>query len=246
MRWNLFLGVFYTVLSFPITEWYNQTYSYWPFELESAFWKNHIVRDWTGRNNGKIHGAVRHIPGVVGTAIHLYGNTSSIDFGLLPGTCFNDPMSCTTGFAITFWLKIPNFKGNKIIIQMAKNRNSRGVTVWTRRHGARKLNFSVNGKNKKYRLEASWGTEDWTHIAIVWFRDPDALKVYFNCTLYDTVKNSQPTKKSSIETVKMMFGASQGNKKHSRVQLDELAIWNRTIEREEICGIVRVKTGEEI
>lgn len=243
MKWKLFLCVFYSTLSLPFTEWYNTTYSYWPFE---GFWLDHNVRDWTGTNHGKIHGVVRRIPGMVGSALHLFGENSSLDFGSLPGTCFNDPMSCETGFAIAFWLKIPNFKGNKIIIQMAKSRKSRGFTVWTRRHNRNKIHISVNGQKRMYRTEADWSTDYWTHVAIVWHRQQTTLQIYYNCTLYSSSKKYEPAPNNSIESLSLVVGATQSNKKHSKVQMDELALWNRTIQPEEICRIVKVITGERI
>lgn len=249
MKWKIFICIFYTALSLPFTEWYNTTYSYWPFE---SFCTNNGLncfgaeRDWMGTNDGKIHGNVRSIPGMVGTALYLQGNNSSVDFGFLPGTCFNDPMKCETGFTIAFWLKIPNFRGNKIIIQMAKTRNSRGFTVWTRRQTVKKkkINFSVNGQQRMYRSEADWTSKYWTHITIVWSRPLSTLNIYYNCTVVSTVKKPVPSKShETIETVSMMIGASQSKKKHSMVQMDELAIWNKTIEPEEICRIAGIETG---
>lgn len=244
MKWKLFFCVFYSALSLPFTEWYNTTYSYWPFE---TFWLDQTIRDWTGKNHGTINGNIRRIPGMVGSALHLYGDNSFLDFGSLPGTCFNDPMSCKTGFAIAFWLRIPNFEGNKIIIQMAKSRNSRGFTVWTRRHNRNKIHISVNSHKKMYRSEADWSTDHWTHVAIVWHRQQNTLKIYYNCTLYSTGKNPEISKtKESIDSVSLVVGATQSNKKHSKAQIDELALWNRTIEPEEICRIVQAITGERI
>jgi len=245
MKWKVFLTILYTVLSLPIPEWYNSSLSYWPFE---SFSIDRIVRDWTGRNDGIINGDVRSVPGIVGTAIELTGKNSWIDLGLLPGTCFEDPISCKTGFTMAFWLKLPTIKGNKIIIQMAKNRNSRGFTVWTRRQKQKMINFSINGRNRIYLSELKWPTVHWTHITLVWSRQSSTLKVYFNCTLEETVSDSKKPKKEStdLSKVSLMLGASHAKKKNSHILMDEFALWNKTLDQDEICRIVRIKTGERI
>lgn len=246
MRWKLFVSVFCTVLSLPTPEWYCGSVSYWPFESLS----DRVIRDWTGNNNGKINGTFRLVNGIVGSAIELTGKYSWIDFGLLPGTCLNQPESCSEGFTISFWLKLPTFVGNKIIVQLGQHRHSKGFTVWTRRKKEKKINFSVNGKNRRFESTLTWPTLDWTHVSLVWRKQEQILGIYFNCSEVHRVNQSSPPKDSksavTLDKVSLMVGASHGHNKNAHMLMDEFAIWNRTLTKEELCAVVNNKTGELI
>lgn len=241
MRWKLLVSVFCTVLSLPTTEWYSNSVSYWPFESFS----DRVIRDWTGNNNGKINGTVRSVNGIVGSAIELSGKYSWIDFGLLPATCLNEPEACSEGFTIAFWLKLPTFVGNRIIIQLGQNRHSRGFSVWTRRKKEKKINFSVNSKHKSFHSMLTWSTVDWTHVSLTWQKTEQHLGIYFNCSLVDSVKKPGPPGKSAkLDKVTLMVGASHGHNKNAHMLMDEFAIWNRTLTADELCRVVDIKTGE--
>jgi hypothetical protein len=203
-----------------------------------------VIRDWTGNNDGRINGSVRSVHGIVGSAIELTGNYSWIDFGILPGTCLNDPVACEEGFTLAFWLKLPTFIGNRIIVQLGRNRHSRGFSVWTRRKKEKKINFSVRSKDRLYHSMLTWPTIYWTHISLVWRKNESDLGIYFNCTLYDKVITGKPKDAMKLSKVTLMVGASHGHNKNAHMLMDEFAIWNRTLSEKEICRVVDIKTGE--
>ncbi|XP_048579836.1 uncharacterized protein LOC116619170 isoform X2 [Nematostella vectensis] len=235
-----------TILVKKVSDWYSDSRHYWPFEDITK----ETVQDIRGGNHGKVHGDVHIVQGVVGRALEITGkNNTFIDLGLLSGSCLSDPVSCKSGSTVAFWLKLPSFEGNKIVMQLGQNRHSKGFTVWTRKREKRKeqkINFRVNTRTKKIQSEIPWNTTGWTHVTIVWRHDGTSpqLHIYFNCSLSDSVNESYPDTNERKEDprVSLILGASRRHAKNAHILIDELAVWNRTLSKREVCDISNLLT----
>ncbi|XP_074628437.1 uncharacterized protein LOC141886246 isoform X3 [Acropora palmata] len=219
------------------TEWYKNTVNYWPFEDVS----NRISIDYTGPNNGSISGSYRSISGIVGSALALYGNESYVDFGLLSSSCLNKPSTCKTGFTIAFWLKIPDFRGNRIVLQLGEHRYSRGFTVLTRKKLTVNVGFSVNTRLRRYVWLQVWN-ENWNHIALIWNNRTSSLRISINCSTAQVVNTSEPAEPESKDNKasRLILGASHAMTKNIQIMVDEFAIWDQPISENTLCEIIKI------
>lgn len=234
------LKLLFSLFTLKATEWYRNTVNYWPFEDVS----NRTATDFTGSNDGRIGGSFSTISGIVGSALELSGNNSWVDFGVLPSSCLNRPETCRSGFTISFWLKIPDFKGNKVLLQLGQHRFSRGFTLWTRRSQKKNVGFSINTKNRKYYWMQEWKSDDWNHIALKWDNNTSSLRIYFNCTVVKVVNKSQKaTPLEDDKASRLILGASHAKKKNMKLMVDEFAIWNRTLPDDILCKVFRIRSG---
>ena len=231
---------FLSFFSFKATEWYKNTVNYWPFEDVS----NRISIDYTGRNNGNISGSYHSISGIVGSALALYGNESYVDFGVLSSSCLNKPSTCKTGFTIAFWLKIPDFRGNRIVLQLGEHRYSRGFTVWTRKKLAVNVGFSVNTRLRRYVWLQVWN-ENWNHIALIWNNRTSSLRISLNCSTGQVVNTSESVEPESNDNraSRLILGASHAMKKNIQIMVDEFAIWDQPISESTLCEIIKIHSG---
>lgn len=183
------LKLLLSLFSLKATEWYGTTVNNWPVEDIS----NQTAIDYTGSNHGRITGSFSSVSDIVGPALALSGNKSWVDFGVRPSSCLNKPSTCHSGFTVAFWLNIPDFKGNKIILQLGEHRYSRGFTVFTRKSIRENIGFSVNTRRRKFKCMQEWNSSDWNHIALKCDNKTSSLKIYVNCSLAQVVNNSEPT-----------------------------------------------------
>lgn len=234
------LKLLFSLFSLKATEWYKSAVNYWAFEDVS----NRTVTDYTGSNDGRISGNFHTVSGIVGSALSLSGNNSWVDFGVLPSSCLNKPTSCRTGFTIAFWLKIPDFQSNKIILQLGEHRYSRGFTVWTRKSAKKKIGFSVNTRLRKYNWLLEWNSGDWNHVVLKWDNKTASLKVYVNCTMVQVVNKSEeaePVEDSKVS--RLILGASHAMKKNIKLMVDEFAIWDRPLSDNTLCLLYSIHSG---
>lgn len=234
------LKLLLSLFSLKATEWYRTTVNYWPFEDIS----NQTAIDYTGSNHGRITGSFSSVSGIVGSALALSGNKSWVDFGVLRSSCLNKPSTCQSGFTIAFWLKFPDFKGNKIILQLGEHRYSRGFTVFTRKIIRKNIGFSVNTRLRKFKYMQEWNNSDWNHIALKWDNRTSSLKIYVNCSLAQVVNNSEPAEPVQDDRAsRLILGASHATKKNIKLMVDEFAIWDRPLSDNILCKVFRVHSG---
>ena len=214
--------------------------SYWPFEHVS----NRTAADYTGSNDGKVGGSFYSVSGIVGSALALSGNNSWVDFGVLPSSCLNRPSTCDSGFTIAFWLKIPDFQSNRIILQLGEHRNSRGFTVWTRKSTKKNIGFTVNTRLRKYRWLQEWDSGDWNHIALKWDNKTTSLRIYVNCTIAQVNNKSEDAEPVADDKAsRLILGASHALKKNIKLMVDEFAIWDRPLPDDTLCEVFRIRSG---
>lgn len=234
------LRLLLSLFSFKAAEWYRSTVNYWPFEGVP----NRTVTDYTGSNNGKVNGGFATVSGIVGSALALSGNDSSVDFGVVPISCLNKPSTCDSGFTIAFWLKIPEFQGNKIILQLGEHRYSRGFTVWTRKSTKKNIGFSINTRLRKYQWLQEWNSGDWNHIALKWDNNTQSLQIFVNCSLAQVFNTSEPGEPVEHDKPsRLILGASQGLKKNIKLLVDEFAIWDRLLSNVTLCELFHIHSG---
>lgn len=234
------LKLLFSLFSLKATEWYRNSVNYWPFEDVS----NGTAIDYTGSNHGRIGGRFHSVSGLVGSALELTGNKSWVDFGVLPSSCLNRPESCRSGFTIAFWLKIPDFKGNKIVLQLGQHRFSRGFTLWTRRGQKKNVGFSVNTLHRKYNWMQEWNNRDWNHVALKWDNNTGSLRIYLNCTIVKVVnKSAKAEPLEDDKASRLILGASHAKKKNMKLMVDEFAIWNSTLSDDTLCKVFRIRSG---
>lgn len=238
------LKLLFSLFSLKASQWYKATVNYWPFEDVS----NNSTLDYTGSNDGQISGRFHTISGIVGSALALSGENSWVDFGVLPSSCLNEPSTCTSGFTIAFWLKIPEFQSNKIILQLGEHRYSRGFTLWTRKsttNHKKSIGFSVNTRLRKYMWLQEWNSTDWNHIALKWDNRTRGLSIYVNCSLAQFINQSGAVEpKKDDKASRLILGASHAMKKNIKLLVDEFAIWDRPISDRTLCMLSRVYTGQ--
>ena len=234
------LNFLFSLISLKATELYKNTVHYWPFEEVS----NRSVIDYTGYNDGRLRGSFNIITGIVGAALEISGNSSWVDFGVLPSLCINHPETCRSGFTIALWLKIQGFQNNRIILQLGQHRFSRGLTIWTQRSLRKNIGFSTNTLNRKYYWMLEWKNDNWNHIALKWDNRAGSLRIYFNCTLAKVVnKSKKATPLKDNKPSRLTLGASHAKKNHMKLMVDEFAIWNHTVSDDLLCKVFRIHSG---
>lgn len=234
------LKLLLSLFSLKASEWYTNSVHYWPFEDIS----NGTAKDYAGSNDGRIKGDFNTVSGLVGSALELKGNETYVDFGVLPSSCLNRPATCRSGFTIAFWMKIPNFQGNKIILQLGQHRFSRGFTLWTRRGLKKNVGFSVNTLHRKYDWMQDWYNDHWNHVALKWDNNTGILSIYLNCTIVKVINESEKaTPLDDDKASRLILGASHAKRKNMRLMIDEFAIWNRTVSDDTLCKAFQIRSG---
>ena len=65
---------------------------------------------------GSLNGTLMHgatiIPGMVGNAFYIDGNTAYMDFGIHTSGCFFNPNECDSGMTVSFWLMIHSIRSS--------------------------------------------------------------------------------------------------------------------------------------
>lgn len=225
---------------------YNTSLYYWSFEDVN----NNTSSDLSGKKDAHINGKFRLCRGIFGNAIQLISNNSYINFGILDGFCMSSPELCAEGFAVLFWLKLDMFAPNRVVLQHSLHRHSEGLTMWTcDKYGNASLCMSLNTKSRSYTTDVRLSLNEWSHLGLVWVKAKESLFVYMNCSLEAHVgKNESRFNVTSIDpsttrNLSLILGATRNKKKNSQVIIDEFALWNTTLSREDVCNTFNVQSG---
>tara|TARA_R110000823_G_scaffold311529_1_gene437266 strand:+ start:1208 stop:2677 length:1470 start_codon:yes stop_codon:yes gene_type:complete len=211
---------------------------------------NDDVTDSTGSNNGSlIAGTATYVTGKVGNAFSLDGSTR---IALANETNFD--FERTDPFSVSIWVKYPN-NTNKMLISKGQDPVSGtpsvpkiGIGIWTQ---ADYINFELGASTQSLRIRiSSTGIDDdtWHHLTFTYDGSSSAsgARIYVDSalttpsTVVDTLSSE-----TILNNYAVLIGASGNGTRMFTGVLDDLRIYSRELDQNEVNVIYNGGTGTE-
>ena len=169
--------------------------------------------------------------------IYRFVNNHSVDFdGLDDFIQLNEPISYTQ-HTISTWVKVSNSDASKTIID-ARDANDDGIRI-----------FVTSGEVVTYQLNTSDITSgsaisvgEWHHIVATY--DGATQSLYIDGSLVSNATTEQEISTTTNAEIGARNFSDRANEFLGKI--DELAIWNRALEPEEVTKIYRIKYGANL
>jgi hypothetical protein len=183
------------------------------------------------------------VPGKLGMAKLFDGQTDYIQENNNTDLDFR-----TDNFSVSFWMKAERPSGWSAIMSKANDWiESKDVCGWlfgNRDSGSDTLEFRINscGQDKEHRITHAENVfnNEWHHI--VGIRDSETIKLYVDGVLKDTAYNVS----QSVNVNEPFIIGSVINKYFYSGAVDEVAIWKKTLNLEEISDLFNQGNGAAI
>ena len=172
----------------------------------------------------------------IGKPVYKFQNNHSVDFDGVDDSIDLGEAISYTQHTISTWLKMPNSTPTKVIFD-ARDAADDGIRL--RATGAEKIKYDLNNSS----LESTNAFQDeWVHVVATY--DGTTQKLYINGALDQSATTSQ----TISTTTNARIGARSFTSASSFYEgkIDELAIWNRALEEEEVVKIYRIKYGANL
>ena len=194
---------------------------------------------------GTFVGAVGTTQGARLGAVYTSGDSAVIELGEVNGICFNEPMSCSSGFTVSLWLKRKTLYFNQVtqrqvILSIAGNTTGRFTFRLVQKFGQTEehLAVCVLASAKKCVRIFPVPRNLWSQFVFVW--NTTDVNIFRNGVKVDRYLDGGYCKS---ETEK---GASQSEPVvtlKGDAEFDDLQIWNRALTPNEISEIFTCVRG---
>jgi hypothetical protein len=195
--------------------------AYWKFDEGNGA----VAADSSGRNNdGKIYGA-NWAEGKHGSALEFDGVDDYVDCGL------DTSLNVRSAVTVEAWIKPGRTSGYQQILRKGGN-----DWHWYNLYlGSGKLFFDI-GKIKEREFSSFGGIKDgkWQHVAASW--DGSVMNLYLNGKLQKSKETSAVSLMDGSAKHKLIIGRHPGGTQHWKGVMDEVAVYNRALNAEEISN----------
>ena len=105
----------------------------------------------------------------------------------------------------------------------------------------------VNSPTTQRNAEVNWPYSSWVFVTLIWNKVENKINVLLNCTSLPYVKN---TVKHSYRFAPvppyhtLILGASIARLRNTKMAIDELALWNGVLSKEDLRYIMESKAGK--
>ncbi|XP_068752195.1 uncharacterized protein [Montipora capricornis] len=213
--------------------WYKQASYYWPFNSL----RDPGIVDQRGTSS---------VPGHSKNGLKLdefFGSWA--DLGNFSYHCISNPDSCDTGFTVTFWLRLDDVKKDqRVVLQIASALQAVGTTIQIRGHV---LHFYVNSPAIRRHVAVNWPNLKWSFVALIWRKNKNKIEVLLNATTvsYESNSTSQDYELASVPpSHTLIIGAHNARLQSTRMIIDELALWNGDLQKDDINYLMESKAAD--
>lgn len=198
--------------------------AYWSFDDNTGVWSDVSGHDW----NGTITGATFTSPGIVGNGSYLFDEndimeqTSSLEY----------PVSGDNDWTISFWINYTQLSGE--METFGTFRNNAGYTGWTITKVTNEDDIffgTYSGSTWEIVFQTNNVVDIGEPMMITYTRNSsDDLQLYKNGTLVDSFESSDSIQIGSDNL-------AIGIKNRLYADMDDIGIWNRTLNESEISNL---------
>ena len=226
----------YSVLiSLPINKgddpWYQKASYYWPFNTL----KDPGILDQRGTTSVQAYSK---------NGLQLDGFLGSwADLGNFSFHCISNPEACKTGFTATFWLRVDDRQNKRFVMQIGSATQAVGTTMQI---DGDYFGVYVNGRATQRHVQVNWTYASWIFVALSWNKIDNKIGVLLNCSSvsYEKYNVGASYRYSSVPPNNMLIlGASNARLNSIKMTIDELAIWNGVLSKQDVCYIMESKAG---
>ena len=131
-----------------------------------------------------------------------------------------------------------------VIMQIASDLRAVGTTVEI---NGDVFGVHVNSPTIQRNVEINWLYSSWVFVTLIWNKVENKINVLLNCTSLPYVKN---TVKRSYRFAPvppnptLILGASIARLRSTKMAIDELALWNGVLSKEDLRYIMESKAGK--
>lgn len=157
--------------------------------------------------------------------------------------CISNPEACKTGFTVTFWLRVNDRQNKRFIMQIASATLAVGTTMQI---DGDVFGVYVNGRATQRHVEVKWPYSSWVFVALTWNKTENKIGVLFNCSTVPYEKNTveRNFRFSPVPPYHtLILGANNARLNSIKMSIDELAIWNGVLSKNDVCYIMESKAG---
>jgi RHS repeat-associated protein len=195
-----------------------------------AWWPgNFSVADVVGGNNAVLQGSAGFAMGEVGPAFQFNGIT---DYVQVPANTNLDIGQSASGFTIEFWENVTNTGDGSVL---SWNNGSANGVYLVRSGSALYVNLvDINGTGHGVGWIGGVFNAYWQHIAVTYDRVGGLARVYENGVIIASQNVGSFVPQTSYD---LYFGLVLGNSPIAKGQLDEISLYRRPLNQQEIYSI---------
>ncbi|XP_022795633.1 uncharacterized protein LOC111334203 [Stylophora pistillata] len=209
--------------------WYQKASYYWPFNTL----KDPGILDQRGTTSVQAYSK---------NGLQLDGFLGSwADLGNFSYHCISNPEACKTGFTATFWLRVDDRQSKRFVMQIGSATQAVGTTMQV---DGDFFGVYVNGRVTQRHVQVNWTYASWVFVALSWNKTENKINVFLNCSSvpYEKYNVGKNFKFSSVPPNHMLIlGASNARLNSIKMTIDELAIWNDVLSKQDVCYIMESK-----
>ena len=173
----------------------------------------------------------------VGKPIYKFHNNHSVEFdGIDDFIQLGEPLSYTQ-HTISTWVKVSDTGDSKTIID-ARDANDDGIRIFVT--SAEVVTYQLNTSD--ITSGSAISTDEWHHIVATY--DGSEQKLYIDGSLVSSATTSQTISTTTNAEIGARNFSDRANEFLGKI--DELAIYNRALEQEEVEKIFRIKYGANL
>lgn len=109
------------------------------------------------------------------------------------------------------------------------------------------LGVYVNSRATQRHVEVSWPYSSWIFVALTWNKTEGKISISLNCS---SVPHKKDTVGHSFKLAPVppshtfILGANNARLRSIKMTIDELAVWNGLLSKEDLCYIMESKAGK--
>ena len=158
--------------------------------------------------------------------------------------CISNPDACKTGFTVTFWLRVNDVQRERVIMQIASATLAVGTTIEIDKD---ELGVFVNSRDTQRNVVVKWPYSSWVFVTLSWNNIEKKINVLLNCSSVPYVTNT--TRQNFILAPvppyhTLILGANNARLRSMKMTIDELALWNAVLTKEDLCYIMEARAGK--
>ena len=187
---------------------------------------------------GTMKGAVTIIPGADGGALYISDITAYIDYGYHHGSCFANPIRCTSGITMSMWLKLHSTLDYGAMINTGSSRNTYSHYIGIVQKGS--LYALIQDESEYiYSVTTPMMRGKWLHIIVTYLKY-EGIRVFLNSCDLDADKqhgyaSERPRRREFSQYHAFWIGRRTDNGKAiEKMTLDEYVVWHQRLSDSQI------------
>jgi len=201
-----------------------------------------LFQEYKSNNHGRGIGKLMTSRGVFGDGVTTLSKKGWINLGDFDDQCLGKPALCKNGLSVAFWVNLSSNISRQFLLGTGGLKSRRdGFLVSTKRseENTTFMKVDVIEKMTMWRAYFPVFPSSWNHIAFTWNRS-EGLRTYLNSSLVaHTTRSSQLHSNNAIRGKSLTVGRVNNAKRYCTASFDEVALWEKTLQPEEVTQTYR-------